>query len=373
MKLQFTECVVIEKIFQTLNSATFVLGAPKDIQHGLFTSKYIPGQHTLVRDKVDDQTIERAYSLSSHPKLDKHPMITIKSIIGGFFSNHMISSVQVGTKLQVSTPMGNYKLVTSFQSKHHVFFAAGSGITPIFPMIKELLNFTNDTCTLFYANVSSGEVIFAKEVRQMSQASSGRFELVEFLETLPTETFSGQFGRITADYIKPLQKRILGQSMENYICGPLGFIDSVQSALKNNGVSRSKVHVEYFSAPKTENVETLFPTGDKNVNLPKVRVLEEGKTPAYVSTVKLSIGDEVCVAKIVDGESITEAGLRLGINVPFSCLSGTCGMCLGRVAEGEVIQKSQGVLTRKQLENGLCLTCQSNPSVENTLIVFDKR
>ncbi|MGC8467174.1 MAG: CDP-6-deoxy-delta-3,4-glucoseen reductase [Acidithiobacillus sp.] len=68
-------------------------------------------------------------------------------------------------------------------------------------------------------------------------------------------------------------------------------------------------------------------------------------------------------------ETILEAALRQGFNVPYSCRSGTCGTCKGRLLDGQVDygEVDEKVLTPADRENGLALFCQAMPVSDVTV------
>jgi NAD(P)H-flavin reductase len=71
------------------------------------------------------------------------------------------------------------------------------------------------------------------------------------------------------------------------------------------------------------------------------------------------------------GETILEAGLRQGLNLPFVCRDGACGACKGRILTGTVDYGiyQEGVLTEEEKAEGKALFCcampLSNLEIEN--------
>ena len=62
-------------------------------------------------------------------------------------------------------------------------------------------------------------------------------------------------------------------------------------------------------------------------------------------------------------ESILEAALRQGINLPYGCKNGACGSCKGKVLEGQLShgQHSEGALSRAEETAGSILFCCAHP------------
>ncbi len=65
--------------------------------------------------------------------------------------------------------------------------------------------------------------------------------------------------------------------------------------------------------------------------------------------------------EVQDGETILEAGLRRGLNLPYSCRSGSCMACLATLTRGEVLYR-QGPpmgLSESDRDQGKVLMCQA--------------
>ena len=69
-------------------------------------------------------------------------------------------------------------------------------------------------------------------------------------------------------------------------------------------------------------------------------------------------------------ETILEAGLRAGINVPYSCQAGMCASCMCQVQDGSVHLRHNEVLDAKDLSKKWTLACQSVPTSEKLRVKF---
>src|SRR5262249_18394502 len=70
-----------------------------------------------------------------------------------------------------------------------------------------------------------------------------------------------------------------------------------------------------------------------------------------------------------DGETILDAALREGYNIPYGCRDGACGSCKGKLLEGRVDYGShqESTLTDAEKKNGYALFCQARPLSDVTI------
>ena len=105
--------------------------------------------------------------MSSAPAVDLEFQVTVKRVPGGLVSNWLIDEVAVGDLVEVSTPSGFFQLAPV--DNEIVAFSAGSGITPIFSLLKAALATTDRRVRLLYANRDQASVIFASALDELER------------------------------------------------------------------------------------------------------------------------------------------------------------------------------------------------------------
>ena len=71
-------------------------------------------------------------------------------------------------------------------------------------------------------------------------------------------------------------------------------------------------------------------------------------------------------------ESILEAGLAAGIELPYSCKSGVCSTCRAKLTAGEVDMDVNFALEDYEVARGFVLTCQSYPVTDRVAVDYDQ-
>ena len=107
--------------------------------HGI---DYKPGQYITLVQWVVGEEVRRSYSITSSPQLNEPLTIGVKRVENGLFSRQLIDHAKPGDEWVTTGPGGLFTLPEDVQNYHQVFFfAAGSGITPTFSLIKTVLHF----------------------------------------------------------------------------------------------------------------------------------------------------------------------------------------------------------------------------------------
>jgi ring-1,2-phenylacetyl-CoA epoxidase subunit PaaE len=68
------------------------------------------------------------------------------------------------------------------------------------------------------------------------------------------------------------------------------------------------------------------------------------------------------------GKTILEAGLAAGLNMPYSCQSGLCTACRGRLVSGQVKMDEDAGLSETEIAHVYVLCCVSRPQSEEIQI-----
>ena len=136
----------------TTNAVELKFEIPPELE-SKFT--FLAGQYITIKHQIGGEEVRRAYSICSSIK--EVICVGVKKVEGGKMSSFLTTKLKQGDVLDVMPPTGNFVL----EGKNVVGICAGSGITPIFSMIKtSLLNNDNSKFTLIYGNQTQDSTIF---------------------------------------------------------------------------------------------------------------------------------------------------------------------------------------------------------------------
>lgn len=197
--------------------------------------KFEPGQFTFLRFLTKDLGLEsHPFSFSTVPGND-YLRFTVKS--AGDFTQK-IKKIKPKTAVVIDQPHGAFTERFMIKTKV-VFFAGGVGITPIRSLI-EGINARKKT-VLFYANKTSKDIIFKKELDQLSLKY--KFPIYHIISR--EEGYKGIKGRINLELIKKYITNF--QNYEIYLCGPISMAKSLSADLQSAGVPKKQIHFEEFA------------------------------------------------------------------------------------------------------------------------------
>jgi ferredoxin-NADP reductase len=210
---------------------------------------YIPGQYVMLAYD-DDLDTRRAFSIVSYNPRSMEILVLIKK--HGPFTQRLFDS-KIGQKLEVFGPYGSFTLPRQEEkddaddSKVHplVFIAGGIGITPIYSMILEALNNSNNHGSdihLFYTAKNLEQMPLYEELNEIE---SERFKVRHHFTAQSIQGNNSQNKRLSSnDLVEEVPDFDKGTY---YICGPGAMIEGFRKELLEKGIPEERIRSEDFT------------------------------------------------------------------------------------------------------------------------------
>lgn len=321
--------------------------------------EFIQGQYLTFRHTVDGIELRRSYSICSAVGEDAL-QVGIKRVDGGVFSSFANQDLHAGMTLQAMAPMGNFHTpITPDQGRNYLFFAAGSGITPILSILKTVLAREPDSrATLIYANKSVNSIMFRDEIEDLKNLYMGRFNTLHILgnDAQEIDLFTGRIDAAKCDAL--FEKWVNIAAIDTaFICGPEAMMHTIAGRLRAHGLSDDQIKYELFATAQSGKA-------------PRRAAAQNAQTKATRATVKID-----GTARTFDmdrTQSILQAALENTIEAPFACTAGVCSTCKCKVTQGEVEMRANHALEDYEVAQGYVLSCQSYPVTDTVSVDYDQ-
>ena len=361
MSIHFHELKVKDIRRETSDCVSIAFEIPDSLKNEF---SYRHGQNITLKRSIDGEELRRSYSICTSPE-ENELRVAIKKADFGKFSGWANKQIKPGDYLEVLPPTGRFftELKPS-NKKNYLAFAAGSGITPVISIIKTTLTTEpGSNFTLVYGNKNRGSIIFREELEGLKNKFINRFQLIHILSREKTDADINS-GRIDTEKCKLLFEKLIDlKSMDEiFICGPEIMIFTVKEFMENQGADSKKIHFELFTTPaeqpRSRTVEKEL-RAEKN----KSKSIVQIKLDGIVTSFELGF----------ENDSILNAALKQGIDLPFACKGGVCCTCRAKLEEGEVEMDVNYALEPEEVKAGYILTCQSHPKTEKVVVNYDAR
>ena len=336
---------------ETPDSVVLHFDVPQDLVEQF---RFHPGQHLTIKSNINGEDLRRCYSICSAPG-ENSLQVGIKAISEGRFSNFAVNEVQPGDELEVMTPQGHFGFSPSPERKvNYLGIAVGSGITPILSMLKSALEQEdNSTFTLLYGNRNVNSMMFRNQLLGLKNRYPDRLHVSYFFsrETNEVDLWNG---RLDGDKLRELGSNLFNWSDFDacYVCGPEEILESCYTALVEGGLSEDNYHVERFNTVTKSKAKPVNQSENTQVTL---------KRDGRIMKIDMTSQDD----------SLLDAALRQGVDLPYACKGGVCATCICKVNSGQVEMGTNYSLEADQVEDGYVLSCQAVPTSSEIEIDFD--
>ncbi|MBK8983639.1 MAG: 2Fe-2S iron-sulfur cluster binding domain-containing protein [Ignavibacteria bacterium] len=354
MSLKLYPIKVSKKSFLTPDSVKISLDIPDELKT-IFA--YHQGQYLSIKISINGAEYSREYSLCSSPYTDTDYSFASKIVKDGIVSSYLFHSVNAGDTIFSYPPQGNFFTeLHPMNKKLYFLIAGGSGITPVYSILKSvLIKEPESRIVLYYGNNTMQSIMFKDELDELHVKYNNRFSLHYSLTEYESgwNGFKGLMNIIDIESLFSKPENINFNSKEFFICGPVDMMTLVKTFLEMKNIPDENVHIEYFKAPAA--AESDDESDLKNYQDKRIRIILDGNEHEVV---------------VPSGKVILDAALDSDLNPPFSCRSGICSTCRAKLYSGKVKMDEREGLSDSEIEDGYILTCQSHPLTDDVKLEY---
>ncbi|HEY7833709.1 MAG TPA: 2Fe-2S iron-sulfur cluster-binding protein [Ktedonobacterales bacterium] len=305
---------------------------------------YLPGQFITLEFATAQRTFYRSYSLCGDGRVEAPWEITVKRHHAGLISRHLYDRVRPGMLLRASLPQGGFTLPAPLRPDQPiVFVAGGSGIAPIYGMLRALARLApalRPRVWLHYAYHSPADAIYGRELAALDP----RRQWLTQWHYIATNGY-----RLRPEQTLAPLGAAIGEA-EWYVCGPEALKRGIETAALRQGVPAARIHGEVFASPATAGDTVSATASSAGGRRPRVRLADSG-----------------AVLTAAPGATLLETLERAGYHPDFSCRAGACGTCRLRLVAGQVRNGDGSGLTPAERAAGDVLSCVARPVGDVTL------
>lgn len=312
---------------------------------------YISGQYLTLKATINGEEVRRAYSLSSAPH-ENDLKVVIKAVEKGVFSNYAMT-LRAGDQLEVATPDGLFIHEKGDTAQNYLMIAAGSGITPIISIIKDVLTQEEGSkVALIYGNQSVAQTIYYEQFNDLKDQYGDRFFLKYCFSR--EERDEALFGRVSKSNLNFFLKQEVADLTfaKAYLCGPEEMISmATDNLVEKEVLTKENIKFELFATKEN-----------------KIEISED----SHLTELTVILDDETHTLTVKRDEILLDAMLKNDIDAPYSCQGGICSSCICQIDEGTTQMAKNAILTDKEVAAGLSLACQAYATSAKVVVNFDE-
>jgi ferredoxin-NADP reductase len=249
LPLRFTEAGsgtrslrLIEKVAESTEITSFVFAS----RDGGPLERFEAGQHLPLELAVPGRVapLRRTYSLSSAPHTDRY-RISVKREQEGLVSRHLHDRVEVGAIIETRAPAGDF--VLGCNRCPVAFVSVGVGLTPLLSMLHELAAASTGRAIWWIHGARNGaHHALAREVRELAAQHPDLKTMVAYSRPAEGDEPGVDYdvrGRVDSELVRAF---VAASDAHYYLCGPTGFMATIQDGLEGRGVAAERIHSESF-------------------------------------------------------------------------------------------------------------------------------
>lgn len=221
--------------------------------------EYFAGQYVSI--KINEAGERRSYSIASTPD-DNHGFHLLVEVVPGGKGSNYLNELNIGQEVEILAPLGQFTIkpvnnLTITPINHYtnkalnnklLFIGTGSGVVPLYAMIKDLLINKKETrdIRLHWGMRSEEDLFFVNDLNQLSEEHTNF--VFDIVLSKPSESW-----QLCIGHVQDCITRDFGTTQVNlaeweaYICGRPELVQDMSEKLVTLGIDKEKIYHERYS------------------------------------------------------------------------------------------------------------------------------
>lgn len=242
IKQYFTEVESIVDLTHDIKQITLRLQSNDKLSFkaGQFIQFEVPEYDLL------EESVYRAYSISSPPSLDQTVELEIRYVPNGLCTTFVHKFMKAGDKIMINGPYGDFFLRDT--DRDIIFIAGGSGMAPIKSILLDMKEKNITRNAVYFFGARSKRDLFLLDEMKKLEKDLANFKFIPSLSNPePEDKWEGETGLIT-ETVKKYIKNTEDIEREAYLCGSPGMINACVDVLVNDcGLKKELIYYDKFS------------------------------------------------------------------------------------------------------------------------------
>ncbi|NNM77759.1 2Fe-2S iron-sulfur cluster binding domain-containing protein [Sphingomonas sp. ID1715] len=344
---------VVQIVRETPTVQTFRLADPSADR---LPFDFLPGQFLQVEVEPESgKPARRSYTIASSPTQRAFVELTVKREQQGVVSCYLHDTLKVGDLLKISGPFGAFTF-TGTDADSIVLIAGGVGITPMMSVLRYLTDTAwSGEIFFLYGARSTEEFVFRDELERLERRHEN-LHVLGVMKRAPGTVWLGPEGNITKEMLVAAVPDIARRRI--HLCGPPPMMAAIKAQLAELGVAEAQLHTEAFG-PASLPVEPVEVVAEPTAVATEAKSAESLAGSANVAATTITFSVAGVSAALPAGQTVLEAAEGAGVEIPYACRVGECGVCVVKLLDGEVTMAVETGLAPSDKANGYVLACQA--------------
>ncbi|MFU8868437.1 ferredoxin--NADP reductase [Natronococcus sp.] len=206
--------------------------------------EFDPGQHTAVHFEADGEEQSRPYTAINAPGTNQL-VLAIKRYDDGTGSVYMHDRTP-GDEIEIDPVEGNLHLRDP--DRDALFVATGTGITPLYPMVRQYASEGTGRGKLIFGERDQEHLIFRESLDQLRAGTDAVSVEYVLSDAADDAAWNGKTGHVQDHLLETFEELDDLERVDCYVCGVPEMVVETRDLLEDAGADEDRIFTEGWEA-----------------------------------------------------------------------------------------------------------------------------